>query len=302
MMFFPLFTRVEPSSKPIGRSSSCSPASRGALSRALLSAVFSLSVGSMLSSLGCHGGAASEGSRTAVADRVHARHAEKVSDFDRSAGAQSMGLSSEMGVYDSSDIEDVMHEHFADIRNCYGRAGHARRYAGGKVMLRFEVDATGKPTDVLMVQNSLGNRNVESCLFEVSMNLRFPPPIGDKATSFDYPIEFKSTHELPVLDLDSHKIDRDVSGYLAGLASCGKVSNAITQAVFYIEPSGRVGSAGLQSQAHVDRAAADCVVQQILKWRMSASLPGRALRCHAALPATLVASSEGGAFRRARQH
>lgn len=248
----------------------------------------------------CHGDKAHDESSAITADKVYRRHPKKVDDFDNSAGAKSMGLQNEIGVYDSSDVEQVINEQFAEIRGCYNKAGHARRYVGGKLLIRFEVDGTGKPTDVLMIENALGNYEVERCLFRVAMDMRFPPPIGNKATSFEYPLEFKSTRELPVLDLDSPKVDRDVTGYRNGLSSCGKVSEEAAQAVFYIEPSGRVGSVGLQSHAHVDGAAANCVVAQIMKWRMSATLPGRALRCHARLPSAVITASVTAELRKRR--
>jgi hypothetical protein len=276
--------------RPARRSRGASATRRasGSLCSSLLEALILVFSASGL--IACHADTAEE-STVVSSEKVYRRHhVGSTNDFDSSAGAKAMGLQNEVGVYDSSDINDVINESFADVRGCYNKAGHARRYVGGKLVLRFEVDGTGKPTDVLLIQNALGNYEVERCLFHVAMSLRFPPPIGNKATTFEYPLEFKSTREMPVQDLDSPKVDRDVVAYRSGLAACGKVSDAVAQAVFYIEPSGRIGSVGLQSRAHVDSAAAQCVISQILRWRMSATLPGRALRCRATLPSAASGS------------
>ena len=96
-------------------------------------------------------------------------------------------MQNELGVVETADVEEVIEGHFEEIRGCYQRAGKAQRYAGGTVTLRFVV---------------LGNYSVERCLVDVGRRLEFKAPAGNKATTFDYPVEFRSTHEMAVLDLD----------------------------------------------------------------------------------------------------
>lgn len=219
--------------------------------------------------------------------------------FEKSAGAREMGLQNEMGVYDSADIEETMAGHMEEVRACYGRAGRARRYAAGKVNLRFMVSGAGKPQDVLVVSSDLGNYDVERCLVEISRGVQFPAPAGHKPTTFEYPVEFRSTREMQVQDLDdSVKIDRDVAAFMHSLASCGAVTANGAQASFYVDPNGMIASVGLASDAVLDEEAGGCVVREMRRWRMSATLPGRMLRCRMSIPA-VIAGGELPSSRRA---
>jgi TonB family protein len=215
----------------------------------------------------------------------------KQGTFESSAGAGQMGLQNEVGVYEVSDIEDTMSAHMDDVRACYRRAGHAQRYAEGKVTLRFSVSGNGTPSDVLVVATDLGNYDVERCLVEVGRRIKFPPPDGKKATTFEYPVEFRSTHGMQVQDLDdSLKLDHDIATFIHLLAPCGAVTETGASARFYIEPNGNIGSVGLAADSALDEQAGACVVKEMRHWRMSATLPGRMLRCRVNIPAIIAAA------------
>lgn len=243
------------------------------------------------------------GSQTAQARRPAKRHsivaADSAAAYDKTAGAREMGLQNEMGIYDSADVEETMAAHMEEVRDCYGRAGRARRYAAGKVTLRFLVSGDGKPRDVLVVSSDLGNYDVERCLVDVGRRLQFPAPIGRKATTFEYPVEFRSTREMQVQDLeDSVKIDHDVTAFMHSLAACGAVTASGASASFYIEPNGVIASVGLAGDSVFDEEAGACMVKEMRRWRMSATLPGRMLRCRVNIPA-VIATAEPPPSRRA---
>ncbi len=219
--------------------------------------------------------------------------------FDRSPAAREMGVQNEVGVYESADIEETLARHMEEVRGCLGRAGRARKYLSGKVVLRFMVNGEGRPQDVLVVATDLGNYDVERCLVDVGRRVKFPAPSGHKATTFEYPVEFGSTREMAVQDLDdSLKIDHDVSVFMHSLSSCGPVTANGALASFYIEPNGLIGSVGLAGESVFDEEAGACMVREMRRWRMSATLPGRMLRCRVNIPA-FIASAEPPPSRRA---
>lgn len=219
--------------------------------------------------------------------------------YDKTSGAHDMGLVNEVGVYESADIEETMAQHMGEVRDCYARAGRAQRYASGKVNLRFMVSGDGKPRDVLVVSTDLGNYEVERCLVDVGRGMRFPAPAGHKATTFEYPVEFRSTHQMQVQDLeDSLKVDRDVTAFMHLLADCGTVTANGASASFYIEPNGLIASVGLAGDSVFDEEAGACMVRAMRRWHMSAALPGRMLRCRMNIPA-VIASAEPPPSRRA---
>jgi TonB family protein len=189
-----------------------------------------------------------------------------------------MTVDNELGVLDTEDVEATMKDHFDDIRGCYRRAGKAQRYAGGRVMLRFLVGGDGTPQDVLVVESTLGNYDVERCLVEAGRRITFHAPTGHKATSFEYPVEFRSTNQVAVLDVDGMKFDHDLTTFLPQLAACGQLAAMDASAIVYIEPNGHPGSVGLAAGTTLDEDVADCMVQTIRGWKMSASLPGHVMR------------------------
>src|SRR5580692_9551251 len=196
----------------------------------------------------------------------------------------SMNLDNEIGVLDTDDVEATLQEHFDDVRSCYGRAGKAQRYAGGRVLLRFLVNGDGSAQDVWVLESTLGNYDVERCLVEVGRKIRFHAPNGNKATTFEYPVEFRSESGMEILDVDGPKVDRDVAMLLPQLAACGQIASEQVNAMIYIEANGALGSVGLATAAAIDEDAGDCAVQTIRGWRMSVGLPGHVVRANFRIP------------------
>jgi hypothetical protein len=174
----------------------------------------------------------------------------------------------EAGYLDQSDIDEVMERHTPDLIACYDHAGQARRYASGKVKLRFMVGKTGEVTEVRVIGNDLGNYATERCLVVEGRKLRFRPPGGGKRADFEYAIEFRSTGELHVIDAGHGVYGRDVGALSPSLASCGRPSEDEVVATAYVQPGGSIGSVGLASPGRLDIMAAICVVEQIRKWRL----------------------------------
>jgi TonB family protein len=202
-----------------------------------------------------------------------------------------MTIDNELGVLDTEDVEATMRDHFDDIRGCYQRAGKAQRYAGGRVMLRFLVGGTGIAQDVLVVESTLGNYDVERCLVEVGRRIAFHAPTGHKPTTFEYPVEFRSTNQLAVLEVDGVKLDHDLTLFLPQLAVCGQLAAEDANAIIYIEPNGFPGSVGLSAASTLDEDVGDCMVQTIRRWKMSSTLPGRVMRATFSIP-PVIATAE----------
>lgn len=233
--------------------------------------------------------------RRAAAEQEQLARATSYDDTPRPPKAYdpvpAMKVDSEMGVLETNDVEDTLQAHFEDVRACYARAGKAQEYAGGRVVLHFLVNGDGHAEDVWVVESSLGNYSVERCLVDLGRGVVFEAPTGGKATTFDYPVEFRSTNEVAVLDVDGLKIDHDVAAFLPQLAACGPVAKEAVAAIIYIEPNGFPGSVGLASNVALDEGAGDCAVQTIRRWKMSATLPGRVLRAGFSIP-TVISGAE----------
>ena len=214
-----------------------------------------------------------------------------------------MKVENELGVLDSQDVEAVLQDRFGDIKDCYRRAGKAQRYADGRVLLRFLVNGDGTSQDVWVVESTLGNYDVERCLVEVGRRIKFRAPTGRKATTFEYPVEFRSTHQIAVLVVDGVKVETDVATFLPQLAACGQLASEGASAIIYIEPNGFPGSVGLAVGTALDEDVGDCMVQTIRRWKMSATLPGHVMRATFSIPpviATAQATPRRSAHRKRR--
>jgi TonB family protein len=213
----------------------------------------------------------------------------------------SMSLDSEVGVMDTDDVQDTIEDHFDAIRDCYARAGKAQSYAGGKVVLRFLIDGDGTPQDVRVLESSLGNYDVERCLVEVGRKIQFHAPGGHKPTTFEYPVEFRSTSGVEVLDVDGPKAAHDFAALMPQLAACGRVADEEVNALVYIEPSGFPGSVGLATAAALDESAGDCVVHTVRRWKMSVALPGHVVKASFSIPPRVATAEASRHLHRRRR-
>ena len=87
------------------------------------------------------------------------------------------------------------------------------------------VAGDGAAQDVWVLESTLGNYDVERCLVEVGRKIRFHAPNGNKATTFEYPVEFRSESGMEILDVDGPKVDRDLAMLLPQLAACGQIAS-----------------------------------------------------------------------------
>ena len=156
----------------------------------------------------------------------------------------------------------------------------AQRYAGGKVLLRFMVAGDGASQDVWVLESTLGNYDVERCLVEVGRKIRFHAPHGNKAPTFEYPVEFRSESGMEILEIDmGSKVDRDLATLMPQLAACGQIASEQVNAMIYIESNGVLGSwAWRPRPRRLTKTPATARCETIRSWRMSVGLPGHVVR------------------------
>lgn len=186
-----------------------------------------------------------------------------------------MGMSMSMGVLDERAVDRAIKPHERALSNCFARAGEARRYLSGQVVMRFVVTGTGAVSDVQLIRNGLGNYSVESCLVAQAKQIAFPAPEGRRGTDFEYSMSFRSTGERSVIPWSSAEMANHLYGISSDLANCGTLAPEEVEVIAYIEPGGAVGSVGFASQATLDPTAAVCAVALFRKVKVlqAASTP-----------------------------
>ena len=180
-----------------------------------------------------------------------------------------MGMEMSMGVLDERAVDGAIKPHVRAMAACFSRAGDARKYLSGQVVMRFLVAGSGRVSDVQVIKNGLGNYPVENCLVGEGKQIAFPAPEGRMGTDFEYSMTFQSTGERSVIPWSGEELARRLHGISTDLAGCGAVAAADVSVIAYIEPGGSVGSVGFASEGSLDPSAADCAASLMRKVRIS---------------------------------
>ncbi len=180
-----------------------------------------------------------------------------------------MGMSMSMGVLDERAVDRAIKPHERALSACFARAGDARKYLSGQIVMRFLVTGQGEVSDVQVVKNGLGNYSVESCLVTEGKQISFPTPEGRRGTDFEYSMNFRSTGERSVIPWSAGEMAHYLYGISGDLANCGWQGTEDVEVIAYVEPGGVVGSVGFASQGSLDPMAAVCAVALFRKVRVA---------------------------------
>ena len=180
-----------------------------------------------------------------------------------------MGMEMSLGVLDERAVDRAMKPHMRALSACFARAGDARKYLSGQIVMRFVVTASGRVSDVQVIRNALGSYPVESCLVAEGKQIVFPAPEGRRGTDFEYSMDFQSTGERTVIPWSGEEMARHLYGISSNIASCGSLGATDVDVIAYVEPGGAVGSVGFASQGPLDPSAAVCAAALMRTVRVS---------------------------------
>jgi hypothetical protein len=207
-----------------------------------------------------------------------------------------MGMEMSIGVLDERAVDRAMKPHIRAMSACFARAGNARKYLSGQIVMRFVVTASGQVSDVQVIKNALGSYPVESCLVAEGKQIVFPAPEGRHDTDFEYSMDFQSTGERTVLPWSGEEMARSLYGISSDIASCGALGTADVDVIAYVEPGGAVGSVGFASQGSLDPTAAVCAVALMRRVRVNGapSSAHSSVVLRATFPMTLALERSSG--------
>jgi hypothetical protein len=181
---------------------------------------------------------------------------------------KAMGMEMSVGYLDEYAVDHAIRPHERAMASCFSRAGDARKYLSGKIVMRFVVAASGEVADVQVIKNDLGSYPVESCLVLQGKRIVFPAPEGRRGTDFEYSMNFTSTGERSVVPWSGEEMARHMNTIASDLANCGELGNSDIDVIAYVEPGGAIGSVGFASQTTLDPTAAICAVALMRKVRI----------------------------------
>jgi hypothetical protein len=192
----------------------------------------------------------------------------EVHEAAEASDTDELQISLQHGMISQEAAQDALARRLPELTRCYDRAGAAMGFAGGRVSLRFLVDAQGETSEVRVSESQLGNFEVESCLVDVGRTVRFPKPRGNAVATVDYPLEFRSTGAIGVMELPPETLEAQLPALHARLGSCPSLGVDQVAATLYVDAAGNVRSAGLASDESFDAEAASCVSASLRRWNV----------------------------------
>ncbi len=98
------------------------------------------------------------------------------------------------GFLTAEQIEKVVRRHKSAIKYCYERELVNDAKLGGRIGVQWTVGLDGKVVTASVSENTMGNRNVESCILSEVNKMRFDQPDGGMVV-VAYPFTFRSAEE-----------------------------------------------------------------------------------------------------------
>jgi Ca-activated chloride channel family protein len=95
------------------------------------------------------------------------------------------------GHLDASMIRRVIHSHMNQVRFCYEKELQKLPSFGGRLELRFVIEASGKVSAAEIATSTMSNQAVQSCVADVFRSLEFPAVEGGGLVQVNYPLIFK---------------------------------------------------------------------------------------------------------------
>lgn len=211
-----------------------------------------------------------------------------IEEPDEDEGPQDgVQIQSTRGHMEISAIEAGIEPHKQALSDCYMTRVGRRRWLGGRVTLRWDINKAGTITSVKLAESDLGAWPIERCLLETARAATFAKPVGGDA-DFSIPLDFSAKGRL--VSWDEDQALRAVGGQLAALDDCAhpeqppkrgqrrRPGNAAGKRLplpddvvvtLYAGPGGKVQSVGFSSAvSQLDPAWADCAEAVALTWRL----------------------------------
>ena len=95
-----------------------------------------------------------------------------------------------LGGLTHEQILRVVRAHKNAIRTCYDRELQRTRGLGGKIVIRWKIDAGGKVSGAKVRSSSMRNGRVEDCIVRRVARMRFPKPKGGVTAVVNFPFIF----------------------------------------------------------------------------------------------------------------
>lgn len=102
------------------------------------------------------------------------------------------GMPVVMGSLSKDVISGVIRKNTNTIQYCYEKSLTKNPQLQGKIVVRFIIDGSGKVSRVEIVETTIADLELESCVMERVKQMIFPKPTGGGSITVNYPFVFRS--------------------------------------------------------------------------------------------------------------
>lgn len=177
-----------------------------------------------------------------------------------------MVVEGQTGTISQMAVESAMGTHLERLGGCYRQALGGAPFLLGDVILSFRIARDGSVRAVFPLSSTLGHQATQACLVERARGIRFARPVGGEAEA-SYPLAFNPGSGRPPDVWQADRVAEAIAEHRAEIDACG-VSGEGYSLTMYVEPGGRVVSAGVSYPGVDDAEAADCVARAAVAWTM----------------------------------
>lgn len=175
---------------------------------------------------------------------------------------------SEIGGMNEYAVDDQFRALAPKISGCFETGSSRVEALGGSFTVAFRVDRKGGVRWAYMKSSTLGDRATESCVLEIVRSRTWPKPLsGEGLAQKAFDIEPSSAPHT----LDPRRLRGVAKLAKTKTAGCRKGTSGAFLATAYLEPDGRVRTAGVAPPDEKAESVSDCVVDEIHKLRFSAT-------------------------------
>ncbi|MEZ4296312.1 MAG: hypothetical protein R3B70_15180 [Polyangiaceae bacterium] len=171
---------------------------------------------------------------------------------------------SEIGGMNEAGVEDTFQALARPIGRCFEQASARVEQIGGSFTVSFRVDRKGHTRWAYLKTSTIGDRATEACILDLVRSRPWPKPLSGEGLA-EKTIDIEPSTAPHVLD---QKRVRGVARLAkTRTAACRRGVRGTFLTTAYLEPDGRVRTAGVATPDEKTESVADCIASEVQKLR-----------------------------------
>jgi hypothetical protein len=175
-------------------------------------------------------------------------------------------LESEIGGMNEDAVEKKFRGLMKPIIGCFEGGSTRVEQIGGSFTVSFRVDRAGKTRWAYMKASTIGDRGTESCILDLVRNEPWPKPLSGEGLA-EKTMEIEPSKAPHTVDVKRMRTVVKLAQKRA--ATCRNGVRGAFLATVYLEPNGRVRTAGVATPNEKGDAVADCITSEIQKLKFT---------------------------------